>query len=136
MEKPKFSSNQQVAISVLAGLLLLSGIAFTFTLYLGPEGPFFAAAPIIASEMVFALIFLPLLWWRNKAGYIGAIGVGIFDLILFGVSGIRGIIVLSPEVVSPALVIVHIVLSVVLIVTSVTAGREKEKEKLSTTQIG
>ncbi|MFQ5761737.1 MAG: hypothetical protein ACE5PO_01765 [Candidatus Bathyarchaeia archaeon] len=120
MEKP--SSSLQVALSAMVATIVMGGIVVSAFFAQVPNSPPEIAAVLAASAMLLGLMFLPLMWWRNRAGYIGAIGVGIFTLIQ-GVIGLAGNIPASNPVV--AVEIVALVISVVLIVSSAAAWREK-----------
>ena len=79
---------------------------------------------IDSTIIMVAVAFLPLLWWRNKAGFIGAIGIGIFEIIWM-------ILALSALVTGQiatewiAIFSVIFIFAVVLIITSRAAWKEK-----------
>ena len=131
MEKPKPSSNLQVALGSLLAIIVAQTIVLSITfsemvaqlpgprLGVPPE-----SVPFTGSVVVLAFLFLPLLWWRNKAGYVGAIGVAILTLVGIGF-GFIGILAGSLAVGALSGLIVGIVISVVLIVSSAAAWRDK-----------
>lgn len=115
---------------VLASLV---GITATSLVAIGVEAstaPREAAAmwmPIDGSIAILALFFIPLLWWRNTAGYIGAVGLGVFVLILIAVV-IVGIFIMDeiPITILP-LGVVDFAFSVMAIVFGVAAYGERKK---------
>lgn len=124
MEKP--SSRLQVAFSMLVGLIVIYILATAFLMsgLATPPIGLIAAISTQAVILVLAFIFLPLLWWRNKVGYIGAMVVGISATInalialsdaLAGATPGEGLLVIMP----------WLVISVVLIASSAATWREK-----------
>ncbi len=113
----------QVAISSLIGLIVINTVAMSATLAGMDESPPASAVPAMGAIIALGFVFLPLLWWRNKAGYIGAIVVGILGIIIV----IPAFIDLATGGASPIIVpaiLVMLVLSLVVIGTS-AASREK-----------
>ena len=124
MEKAKIGSKRQGAlasfIAVLVSFILSWLLIITISPTDAPQG-----FPISALGVLLAAFFIPLLWWRNRAGFIGAIGIGVFGLI--GWVGFTLPSVISgriPPQVAP-FVIVGTIFSLSLIYFSVMAWREK-----------
>jgi hypothetical protein len=99
MEKPSWSI--QIAVSSLAGLILLKAV-------------------LLGS--LWAVVSIPLVWWRNKIGYTTSIIVGLLGLISFGPHKFFSE---SADQIFPA-IIVGTVLSVVLIISSLASWRTKK----------
>ena len=120
MEKP--SPNLQVALSMLAAIVLLDGLAVGITVALNVAG-----GPFVVVSMSLALIFLLLLRWRHKAGYAGAIVVGIYEIILFGGSLVGSFTGANPFPLEEVIIIspLHIALALVLIFSANAARKEK-----------
>ncbi|MFQ5998247.1 MAG: hypothetical protein ACE5KO_02980 [Candidatus Bathyarchaeia archaeon] len=116
VERP--SSKLQVALSSLVGIIVLFILALAFA-----DLPLIAAS-FIGVAVFLGFVFLPLLWWRNKSGYIGAIGVGILSLVnlLFGVGDIATGVA---PVVGLVSIIPGIVVAIVLVAFTAAAWREK-----------
>ncbi len=76
MDKP--SSNLQVAVSALVAWIFF----YIIDVPLGLAGLIPRLAVVqAAATLGAALFFLPLLWWRHKAGYAGAIALGIYGIV-------------------------------------------------------
>ncbi len=123
-EKHSLSSSEQLALASLVGIMVLSGVGISATLARLPEAPTGAIAPYGGSLFALSFIVLLLLWWRHVGGYLGAIGLGIAVLIrsVFGVIG--SLLVHRVDEVPAEIVLLG--LSVVLIVSSRGAWREKQ----------
>ena len=115
MEKPGW--NIQMAVSALAGLILLNCVLLgSLWAQVQPHPPA-RVGPFIAASLSLAIVSIPLVWWRNKIGYTTSIIVGLLGLISFGPHK------LYPESgnqLFPAIV-VGTVLSIVLIIGSVAS---------------
>ncbi len=111
MEKPNLSSNEQLALASLVGIIILGGVVTSVV-------PF--GGPLLALSGVFLL----LTWWRHVGGYIGAIGLGI-AVLLGSVLGLVASLLVNRVDDVPA-EIVFVGLSVVLIRSSRGAWREKQ----------
>jgi hypothetical protein len=82
MEKP--SAIIQVAISSLLGLIVLNCVmlgALFAQVAPNPPGKF---GPYIGTTIALAVLSLPLVYWRNKIGYICSIIVGLMCLMSLG----------------------------------------------------
>lgn len=125
MEKPKLSSNLQVALSSLAAVIVGHVLQFSFAAGLLADVPLPQVGMMVeGTGMVFGILFFPLLWWRHKAGYAGAIALGILRIltVVGGLSfGLAGEVI--PEVMIPLVALAAI--SIVLIVSTAAAAREK-----------
>lgn len=129
MEKP--SSNLQVAISSLVAVIVGHGVQFGMAMagwvaqIPGVPAPQVGVA-FEATVVMFGILFLPLLWWRHKAGYVGSIALGILPTLLY-VQGISSFWA-AGEITIPELMIPPVALaaiSIVLIVYAYRASREK-----------
>ncbi len=123
MEKPGLSSNEQLALTSLVGIMVLSGVGISAALAQIREAPTGARVPYGGSLFALSFVVLLLLWWRHIGGYIGSIGLGIAVLIgsVFGVIG--SLLVHRVDDVPAEIVLLG--LSVVLIVSGRGAWREK-----------
>jgi hypothetical protein len=79
VEKP--SSNFQIAVSLLVGIIVLRLLEISVI-----TAPFrgqleVGAISLVALFTTLAFIFLPLLWWQHTAGYIGTLLVGVLNVI-------------------------------------------------------
>ncbi len=122
MEKP--SSYLQVALASLAfvaigSVLVLYVLANQLMVAVLPA----TAVPLISLVIALAFLSLPLLWWRNTAGYISAIVFAILAIVnmLFGVLD-----VIDENLAQEALIMIipGIIMSVVLIGSTIAAWRE------------
>lgn len=119
MEKP--SSDIQIAVSSLAGLIILKSVLLgSLWAQVQPHPPA-RVGPFIATSLSLAVVSIPLFWWRNKIGYITSIIVGLLGLLSFGP---HKFFTESAGQIFPA-IIIGTVLSVVLIITSITSWRKK-----------
>ena len=119
MEKP--SSDIQIAVSSLAGLIILKSVLLgSLWAQVQPHPPA-RVGPFIAASLSLAVLSIPLVWWHNKIGYTISIIVGLLGLISFGPHKFFSE---SADQIFPAIVI-GTVLSVVLIITSITSWRKK-----------
>ncbi len=124
MEKHSLSSNEQLALASLVGIIVLSGVGISAALARIPEAPTGAIVPYGGSLFALSFVVLLLLWWRHVGGYIGAIGLGIAVLV-GSVLGFVGSLLVNRVDDVPA-EIVLLGLSVVLLVSSRDAWREKQ----------
>ncbi len=122
MENP--DSNLQVAISALIALIIphFLMVNAAFSQFAGVKE---AVAPINGLGLLMIFFFLPLLWWRHKAGYLGAMFLGIWGIVnsFIGVSEY-----LAGETIPEAILLLsgYLVISVVLIVSTATAWKKKK----------
>ena len=122
MEKPSW--NIQMAVSSLAGLIILEGVLLC-ALWAGVQPhPEARLGPFIAASLSLAIVSIPLVWWRSKIGYTTSIIVGLIGLVSFGPQKFFTESESASQV-FPA-IIVGTVLSVVLIISSIASWR-KEK---------
>ena len=118
MEKPIWSI--QIAISSLAGLILLKAVLLgSLWAQVQPHPPA-RVGPFIAASLSLAVLSIPLVWWRNKIGYTISIMVGLLGLISFGPHKFFAV---SASQIFPA-IIVGTVLSVSLIISSISSWRK------------
>ncbi len=110
MEKPGLSSNEQLALASLVGIIILGGVVTS-------------AVPFGGPLLALSGVFLLLTWWRHVGGYIGALGLGI-AVLLGSVLGLVASLLVNRVDDVPA-EIVFIGLSVVLIRSSRGAWRER-----------
>ncbi len=124
MERSRLSSNEQLALASLVGIIVLIGVGISAALAQIPEAPTGAIVPYRGSLFALSFVVLLLLWWRHIGGYIGSIGLGIAVLIgsVFGI--IASLLVHRVDDVPAE--IVFIGLAVLLIVFSRGALREKQ----------
>jgi hypothetical protein len=118
MDKPRW--NIQIAVSSLAGLVLLYAVLMgSLWAQVEPHPPA-RVGPFIAASLSLAVVSIPLVWWRNKIGYTTSIIVGLLGLISFGPHKFFSE---SADQIFPA-IIVGTVLSVALIISSVASWRK------------
>ena len=120
MERP--SSIMQVAISSLLGLIVLNCVmlgALFAQVAPNPPGKF---GPYIGATIALAVLSLPLVYWRNKIGYICSTIVGLMCLMSLGPQ--KFFIEKTANLLSPV-IILGSTLSVVIIIYSIMAWREK-----------
>ncbi len=121
MEKPSWSI--QIAVSSLVGLILLKGVMLgSLWAQVQPHPPA-EVGPFIAASLSLAIVSLPLVWWRNKTGYIISIIVGVLGLVSF--SPLKFFYDESAGQVLPV-IIVGTVLVAALIISSVASWRKKK----------
>ena len=121
MEKP--SLILQAAISSLIGLIALNCVmlgALFAQVAPNPPGRF---GPYIGTTIALAVVSLPLIYWRNRIGYICSIIVGIMSLLSLGPQ--KFFIEQAANLLSPAIILGSI-LSLILIISSIMAWREKD----------
>ena len=124
MENPKLSVNLLVAFSSLAATIAASWGVFSLVLSGMPNGPPLMAMSLSGAMIILGILFLPLLLWHQPAGYIGAIVVGIMGII-GSILGLRDSLTGVQPIESSFVILVMIAISVVLVVFSVAAWREK-----------
>jgi len=117
MEKPSW--NIQIAVSSLAGLVLLYAVLLGALWTQVQPHPPARVGPFISASLCLAVVSIPLVWWRNKIGYTTSIIVGLFGLPSFGP---HKFFTESASQTFPA-IIVGTVLSVALIISSVASWR-------------
>ncbi len=117
MEKPSWYI--QIAVSSLAGLILLNGVLLGALWAQVQPHPPARVGPFIAASLSLAVLSIPLVWWRNKIGYTISIIVGLLGLVSFGP---HKIFAGSAGQLFPA-IMVGTVLSVALIISSVASWR-------------
>ena len=111
----------QIAVSSLAGLIVLKGVLLgSLWAQVQPHPPA-RVGPFIAASLSLAVVSIPLVWWRNKIGYITSVIVGILGLVSFGP---HKFFAESAGQIFPAIVI-GTVFSVVLIITTISSWRKK-----------
>ncbi|MFC1962714.1 hypothetical protein ACFLWB_01780 [Chloroflexota bacterium] len=122
MEKPSW--NIQMAVSALAGLIILEGVLLGALWAQVQPHPPARLGPFIAASLSLAVVSIPLVWWRSKIGYTISIIVGLLGLLAFGpqkfITETESINQVFPAI------IVGTVLSVVLIIASITGLRKKD----------
>jgi hypothetical protein len=120
MEKP--SSDIQIAVSSLAGLIILKSVLLgSLWAQIQPHPPA-RVGPFIATSLSLAVVSIPLFWWRNKIGYVTSMITGLLGIVSFGP---HKFFAESAVQIFPA-IIIGTVLSVGLIITSVTSWRKKK----------
>ncbi|MFQ6013250.1 MAG: hypothetical protein ACE5LS_06365 [Thermoplasmata archaeon] len=111
----------QLAIGALLAILFSGFYAIAVGLFSG--GTLLQGTYVLAAFHVVGLVFVPLLWWGHKLGFVGGMIIGILEL----VSGGWGIsLVGSGELPNEAYGIVglSIVVGIVILVASYMALRE------------
>ncbi len=120
MEKP--SSILQAAISSLIGLIIINGVMLGALFAQVPPNPPGRVGPYIGATLSLAVLSLSLSFWRNRIGYLSSIIVGLMCLLSLGPQKFfleQAAVSLSP------VIILGSILSVVLIVSSFMAIRER-----------
>ena len=118
MEKPSWSI--QIAVSSLAGLILLKGVLLgSLWAQVQPHPPA-RVGPFIAASLSLAVLSIPLVWWRNKVGYTISVIVGLLGLVSFGP---HKFFAGSASQIFPA-IILGTVISVSLIISSIASWRK------------
>lgn len=120
MEKP--SSILQAAISSLIGLIALNCVLLGALFAQVPPHPPGMFGPYIGATLSLALISLPLVFWRNRIGYISSIIVGLMCLMSFGP---QKFFEEAANLLFPV-IILGSTLSLILIISSIKAWREKD----------
>ena len=121
MEKP--SSILQAVISSLIGLIALNIVMSGALFAQVPPNPPGRFGPYIGATLSLALISLPLIFWRNRIGYISSIVVGLMCLMSLGPQ--KFFIEQVANLLSPV-IILGSMLSFVLIISSIMAWRKKD----------
>jgi hypothetical protein len=121
MEKP--SSILQAVISSLIGLIALNIVMLGALFAQVPPNPPGRFGPYIGATLSLALISLPLIFWRNRIGYISSIVVGLMCLMSLGPQ--KFFIEQAANLLSPVIILGSI-LSFVLIISSIMAWRKKD----------
>ncbi|MFQ5821124.1 MAG: hypothetical protein ACE5I5_14120 [Candidatus Heimdallarchaeota archaeon] len=127
MEKAELTPRMQVALASLVGIMAASLVAMGVEASTAPQEAAELWMPIDGAIAVLALFFIPLLWWRHPAGYIGAVGLGLFVLIMLAIV-IGGIFIIGeiPISILP-IIVVDLAFSVLAIIFSFGAYRERSK---------
>ena len=121
MEKP--GSTLQAAISSLLGLIIINGVMLGALFAQVPPNPPGRVGPYIGATLALAVLSLPLSYWRNRIGHLTSIIVGLMCLLSLGPQKFfleQATVSLSP------VIILGSILSVVLIISSFMAWREKD----------
>ena len=121
MEKP--SSILQAVISSLIGLIALNCVLLGALFAQVPPNPPGRVGPYIGATLSLAVLSLPLIFWRNRIGYISSIIVGFMCLISMGPQ--KFFIEEAANLLSPVIILGSI-LSLILIISSTMAWREKD----------
>jgi hypothetical protein len=120
VDKPSWSI--QIAVSSLAGLLLLNGVLLgSLWAQVQPHPPA-RVGPFVAASIGLAVSSIPLVWWHNKTGYATSIVVGLLGLVSFGP---HKLFAGSGSQLFPA-VVVGTLLSLALTISSVAGWRETD----------
>ena len=117
------SSTLQAGISSLMGLIVINWVMLSALFAQVPPNPPGRFGPYIGATLALAVLSLPLRFWRNRIGYISSIIVGLMCLVSLGPQKFffeEAAVSLSP------VVILGSILSVVLIISSIMAWREKD----------
>ena len=107
-------------VSALAGLVILEGVLLGALWAQVQPHPPARVGPFIAASLCLAVVSIPLVWWRNKIGYIISIIVGVLGLVSF--SPLKFFYDESAGQVLPV-IMVGTVLVVALIISSVASWR-------------
>ena len=121
MEKP--SSILQTVISSLIGLIVLNSVMLGALFAQVPPNPPGRFGPYIGATLSLALLSLPLIFWRNRIGYISSIVVGLMCLMSLGPQ--KFFIEQAANLLFPVIILGSI-LSFVLIISSIIAWKEKD----------
>ncbi len=116
------SSITQVAISSLFGLIVLNCVMLGALFAQVAPNPPGRVGPYIGATIALAVLSLPLVYWRNKIGYICSIIVGFMCLMSLGPQ--KFFIEPTANLLSPV-IILRTILSIVLIIYSIMVWREK-----------
>ena len=119
----KKSSILQAVISSLIGLVVINCVMLGALFAQVPPNPPGKFGPYIGATLSLAVLSLPLVFWRNRIGYISSIIVGLMCLMSTGPQ--KFFIEQEPFLLSPVIILGSI-LSVVLIISSIMAWREKD----------
>lgn len=118
-------TKHQLAVSALFAILSLNALAAANTIAQTRIAPPLEVFPAIFGGLGLAAFFLPLLWWRHPAGYVGAVGVGALTLAwpLLVLGGVTG--ELSATVpLSPVGILTYLSMPVILIGATFASWRE------------
>lgn len=126
MEREDLSSNEQLALASLVGIIVLSGVGIGAALAQMPGAPIGAVVPYGGSLFALSFVVLLLLWWRHAGGYIGSIGLGLAVLIGSVFEVIGSLLVNRVDDVPAEIALLG--LSLALIVSSRGAWREKQRQ--------
>jgi len=121
MEKPRATS--QGMISSLIGLIALNCAMLGALFAQVPPNPPGKFGPYITTTIALAIVSVSLVFWRNKIGYMSSIIVGLMCLLSLGPQ--KFLSEPTANLLAPAIILGSI-LSVVLIVSSIMAWREKD----------
>jgi hypothetical protein len=119
----KYSSTLQAAISSLIGLIIINGVMLGALFAQVPPNPPGKFGPYIGATLSLAVISLSLCFWRNRIGYLSSIIVGLMCLLSLGPQ--KFILEEQATALSPVIILGSI-LSVVLIISSFMAWKEKD----------
>ena len=127
----------QIAISAQLGLLVLYAVAAANTIARTRIAPPLEVFPAIFAGLGLAAFFLPLLWWRTSAGFVGALVVAGFALawpllVLSGAAGELG----ATVPLSPVGILTYMALPIVLAVSGGLAWRDDRTGFSSSTDRG
>ncbi len=123
MNKP--SAIIQAAVSSLIGLITLNGAmlgALFAQVAPNPPGRF---GPYISATLALAAVSLPLVYWRNKIGYIGSIAAAMMCLLSVGPQ--KFLIEPSAALLSPVIILGSI-LCMLLMISSIMAWRKDDRQ--------
>ena len=120
MQKP--GSILQAVISSLIGLVALNCVMLGALFAQVPPNPPGRVGPYIGATLSLAVLSLPLIFWRNRIGYISSIIVGLMCLMSLGPQ--KFFIEQAANLLSPVIILGSI-LSLILIISSIMAWREK-----------
>ena len=121
MEKP--SSILQMAISSLIGLIVLNCVMLGALFAQVPPNPPGRFGPYIGATLSLAVLTLPLIFWRNRIGYISSIVVGLMCLMSLGPQ--KFFIEQAANLLFPA-ILLGSVFSLTLIISSIIALMKKD----------
>ena len=74
----------QAAISSLIGLIVINCVMLGALFSQVPPNPPGRFGPYIGTTIALATVSLPLIWWKNKIGYVSSIVVGMMCLVSLG----------------------------------------------------
>jgi hypothetical protein len=124
MQKP--NSILQAAISSLIGLIALNCVMLGALFAQVPPNPPGKVGPYIGATLSLAVLSLPLVFWRNRTGYISSFIVGLMCLMSLGPQ--KFFIEQAADLLSPVIILGSI-LSVILILSSILAWRGERLKK-------
>lgn len=122
MEGGKLSTMGQITLATLLSLTIYSVLVFWIAVAQVTGGPDLPVAFVATLFVLVGVILLPLIWWGQKAGFLGALGVGVFGVI----ANILGAVGAFGELASEALIAIipAILINLVLAGSSWRAWRE------------